>query len=321
MNSVNKKNIAILMGGESVERKISIKSGEHFFSNLNLNQYNAYKILISEDSEWIVQFDNEIHRINKSDFSINLKNARIQFDAVIILIHGEPAENGELSKYFDSLNIPYSCCNEEVSLLTFNKFNCNNFLRKENFNVPQSANNALKIENFRFPCIVKPTTSGSSFGVSKVNSKNELNKAIELAKTYSNEYVIEEFISGREICCAIHDFDDNKLTSLPLTEVISENEIFDYNAKYLGESKEITPANIDTNLKIAIEKEAKKAYLKLKLKGVVRFDFIVKENKPYIIEVNTIPGFSKESIVPQMIKASNRKISDFISKVLNTILR
>jgi len=194
-------------------------------------------------------------------------------------------------------------------------------LRKKNFNVPQSTNNAQKIENFRFPCIVKPTTSGSSFGVSKVNSKQELNKAIEFAKKYSTQYVIEEFILGREICCAVHDLDDNNLTSLPLTEVISENEIFDYNAKYLGESKEITPANIDANLKTEIEKVAKKAYLKLKLKGIIRFDFIVKENKPYIIEVNTIPGFSKESIVPQMIKASNQKISDFISKILNNILR
>ena len=320
MKPVNKKNIAILMGGESVERKISIKSGEHFFSNLNLNEYNAYKILISESSKWTVKIENKIHQINKSNFSLKLKNTIIHFDAVIILIHGEPAENGELSKYFDSLNIPYSCCNEESSLLTFNKFNCNNFLRTENFNVPKSTNNLKKIEKFKFPCIVKPTTSGSSFGVSKVNSKEKLNEAIKHAKKYSNQYVIEEFISGREICCAVHDL-DNTLISLPLTEVISENEIFDYNAKYLGESKEITPANIDTNLKTEIENIAKNAYLKLKLKGIVRFDFIVKENKSYIIEVNTIPGFSKESIVPQMIKASNQKINDFISKLLNNILR
>jgi len=321
MNQTNKKNIAILMGGESVERKISIKSGKHFCANLDSNEYNAYKILITEKSEWILKIKDEFHQINKSNFSFKLKNEIIKFDVAIVLIHGEPAENGELSKYFDSLNIPYSCCDEKASLLTFNKFNCNNFLRKENFNVPESNTSISEMKKITFPCIVKPTTSGSSFGVSKVNSKEQLNQGIEHAKKYSNQYIIEEFISGRELCCAVHDIEKNQLTTLPITEIISENEIFDYNAKYLGQSKEITPANIDTDLKKEIEKISEKAYLKLKLKGIVRFDFIIKDKKPYIIEVNTIPGFSKESIVPQMIKSSNQKISDFISKLLNNILR
>ena len=176
MGKIQKKNIAILMGGESVERKISIKSGEHFYSNIDSSKYNSYKILISKKSKWIVNFKNQTYPIEKSNFSFKEENKIIKFDAAIILIHGEPAENGELSKYFDSLNIAYSCCNEQVSLLTFNKYNCNNFLREHNFDVPKSSTDILEIENFTFPCIVKPTSSGSSFGVSKLNSKEELNK-------------------------------------------------------------------------------------------------------------------------------------------------
>ena len=162
--------------------------------------------------------------------------------------------------------------------------------------------------------------SGSSFGVTKVNFKNDLTNAVEHAKKYSNQFIIEEFIEGREICCAVHDLEDGKLTSLALTEIISENEIFDYNAKYNGQSKEITPANLNVKLSLEIKNIAKKAYSKLNLKGIVRFDFILREETAYIIEVNTIPGFSKESIVPQMIKASNQKIPDFVSKVLNKVL-
>ncbi len=320
MISTNKKNIAILMGGTSVEREISIKSGEHFFSNLNLDEFNAYKIFLSEDPEWLVRFQDKTYKINKTDFSFYINDEVIRFDAAIILIHGEPAENGELSKYFDSLNIPYNCCNEHSSLLTFNKYNCNSFLRTENFNVPKSIINSLNIENFNFPCIVKPTTSGSSFGVTKVNFKNYLTSAVEHAKKYSNKFIIEEFIEGREICCAVHDLEDGKLTSLALTEIISENEIFDYNAKYLGESKEITPANLDEKLSLEIKTIAEKAYSKLNLKGIVRFDFILRDEIAYIIEVNTIPGFSKESIVPKMIKASNLEIKDFVSKLLNRII-
>jgi D-alanine-D-alanine ligase len=313
------KNIAILVGGESVERTISIKSGENFFENLDTKKYSGYLILVNNLDDDFYCLKDQI-KIDKSDFSLEKNGEKIQFDATVILIHGAPGETGELCSYFESLNIPYSSSNLIASKLTFDKKKCNDYLKNKGFTVPNSKINEKLNTNIKYPCIVKPINSGSSFGVSKVNSQSKLNGAIKLAKKYATNYIIEEFIDGRELTCAVHNFSKEKLITLPLTEIISHNEIFDYDAKYLGQSNEITPANLEEKVTVKIKNIATKAYELLKLNGIVRFDFIVKKGKPYIIEVNTIPGFSKESIVPQMIKKSETNIKDFISTAVDKII-
>ena len=313
------KNIAILVGGESVERTISIKSGENFFENLDTTKYSGYLILVNNLDDDFFCLKNQI-KIDKSDFSIEKNGKKIQFDASVILIHGPPGETGELCSYFESLNIPYSSSNLIASKLTFDKKKCNDYLKNKGFTVPNSKINEKLNTNIKYPCIVKPINSGSSFGVSKVNNQSKLNEAIKLAKKYATNYIIEEFIDGREFTCAVHNFSKENLITFPLTEIISYNEIFDYNAKYLGQSNEITPANIEEKVADKIKNIASKAYETLKLNGIVRFDFIVKKGIPYIIEVNTIPGFSKESIVPQMINKSETNIKDFISMAVDKII-
>ena len=278
-----------------------------------------YLILVNNLDDDFFCLKNQI-KIDKSDFSLEKNGKKIQFDASVILIHGPPGETGELCSYFESLNIPYSSSNLIASKLTFDKKNCNDYLKNKGFAVPNSKINEKLNRNIKYPCIVKPINSGSSFGVSKVNNQSKLNGAIKLAKKYATNYIIEEFIDGRELTCAVHNFSKENLITFPLTEIISYNEIFDYNAKYLGQSNEITPANIEEKVAVKIKNIATKAYETLKLNGIVRFDFIVKKGIPYIIEVNTIPGFSKESIVPQMIKKSETNIKDFISMAVDKII-
>lgn len=314
-----KKKIAILIGGDSVEKNISINSGENFYKNLDTQKYSGYLILFKKN-EWNLINTKDHKKIDKKDFSFIENGQKIKFDAVIILIHGKPGETGELCSYFETLKIPYSSTNEKVSRLTFNKKKCNDFLRNKGFTVPYSIMNEKSDSNIKYPCIIKPINSGSSFGVSKIELESNLNTAIKLAKEYSNDFMIEEFILGRELTCAVHNFSNNKVYALPITEIISKNEIFDYKAKYLGQSNEITPAKIDKKLENEIKKISKKAYKTLNLNGIVRFDFIVKKNTPYIIEVNTIPGFSKESILPKMIEADGKSVKNFISEAIEKII-
>lgn len=314
-----KKNIAILVGGDSIENKISVKSGENFYKNLNTKKYSGYLIL-AEKHEWNVINTKTYKKIHKKDFSFIKNGQKVRFDAAIILIHGSPGETGELCSYFESLKIPYSSSNEKASKLTFNKKKCNDFLRDKGYSVPYSLINKKSDPNIKYPCIVKPINSGSSFGVSKINEENRLDEAIKLAKKYGKDFMLEEFIQGRELTCAVYNCLNDKINTLPITEIISKNEIFDYKAKYLGQSKEITPANIEKKLENKIKKIAKQAYKTLNLNGIVRFDFIVKKNIPYIIEVNTIPGFSKESIVPQMIIANKKSIKKFITELIEKII-
>ena len=203
-----KKTIAILVGGNSVEKSISVKSGENFYKNLNTQKYSSYLILC-QGNEWHVINKRPYKKINKKDFSFFENDKKITFDIVIILIHGSPGETGELCSYFESLKIPYSSSNEKASQLTFNKKKCNDFLRNKSYPVPYSIINKKSDSNIKYPCIVKPINSGSSFGVSKINSENKLNEAIKLAKKYSKDFMIEEFIEGREITCAVHNFSKN----------------------------------------------------------------------------------------------------------------
>ncbi|MAZ58243.1 MAG: D-alanine--D-alanine ligase A [Flavobacteriales bacterium] len=308
------KNIAILMGGTSKEKEISLKSAETIYQNIDKKKYNAYKVLCLKNTLFKVIVNKKQITINNTDFSFKLNGLRVNIDKVFMMIHGVPGENGELCEYFEKQNIPYTSCNEQVSRLTFNKFQCNQYLSSIGYKVPKSSIHTTNYTK-KYPCIVKPSCSGSSFGVSKVYNQKEMKHAIEDAKTHDNEIIIEEFIDGRELTCGVFRTIED-IQSLPITEIISENDIFDYDAKYNGKAVEETPAHINKGIQEKVHEISKKVYKDMKLSGIVRIDFIVQTKTPYIIEINTVPGFSTESIIPKMLKCANINITEFITQQL-----
>lgn len=310
-------NIAILMGGTSNESLISLKSANTILKHIDKKKYNAYKILCKNINQFYAIINSKKIKLEVENFSFSFNNQIIKFQKVFMIIHGAPGETGELCGYFESLNIPYTSCDEQTSKLTFNKLKCNHYLNQLNYKVPSSIiyKSNCKIN---FPCIVKPSCSGSSFGISKVSKKEDLLYAIQLGKQYGKEIIIEKFITGTEVTCAVYK-SKNNIKTLPITEIVSENEIFDYDAKYNGKAKEITPARIEKKISEKIKNISKNIYIDLSLKGIIRIDFIINKTTPYIIEINTIPGFSEESIVPKMLKCANIDIMDFISEQIENI--
>ena len=319
------KNIAVVMGGYSLEREISLKSGSIALQYLDASKYNLFKIII-DNNGWFLYHNNQEIAIDKNDFSANFNNSKISFDGVFIAIHGKPGENGELQNYLDKLEIPYNTSSEKAAQLSFDKGKCNSFLRTKGLNCANSIiltdNNNLEIDkiisSIGLPCFVKPNGNGSSFGISKVNSKNDLIPAIEKAFKHDQTILIESFLDGIELTCGIHNFDEN-LYTFPITEIISENEFFDYQAKYEGKSKEITPANITKELAKKVSDITKIAYKILDLNGIARIDFIIVDNQPFIIEANTVPGLSKESIIPQQAECAGISLSQLFNQSIEKL--
>ena len=311
------ENIAILIGGFSEEKEISLKSGSTIYNHIDKSKYNAYKVLCVKKTEFKVIYADKQIKVENSNFSFIIKNKKIKLHKVFMMIHGDPGENGELCKFFEEKNIPYTSCNTKISQLTFNKFKCNNHLTALGYKVPKSNIFQGQLE-IPFPCIIKPACSGSSFGISKAYNLNQLKNAIKEAKKYDNEIIIEEFIDGREFTCGVLSL-NSTITTLPITEIISQNDIFDYDAKYNGNAREETPAKINENEKNKIESISKNIYNDLKLSGIIRIDFIMHNQIPYVIEINTVPGFSEESIVPQMLKCANISIKNFITSELQRL--
>ena len=309
------KNIAILTGGDSAEYDISILSANTVLQKLNSELFNTYIIHLKNDKFTVLINKIKID-IEKSNFTFELENKRISFDAIFIALHGSPAENGLIQPYFDKLNIPYTSCNAKVSALTFNKYECNKKLKELGFNCAASylyINGDDIIENdiidsVKLPCFVKPNEAGSSFGISKVKKKEDLKKAIKIALRHDAKVLIEQFIDGIEISCGVYN-NKNNIQVLPITEIVTENEFFDYQAKYKGESQEITPARISKKITNKIQKLTADIYKKMDLSGICRIDYIIMNKKPFIIEINTIPGLSKNSIIPKQVKSANLKLS------------
>mgnify|MGYP002637667663 FL=1 len=309
------KNIAILTGGDSAEYDISILSANTVLKHLNPELFKAYIIHLKNDKFTVLIKEIKID-VDKSNFTFKVKNKRIFFDAIFMALHGSPAENGLIQPYFDNLNIPYTSCNAKVSALTFNKYECNKKLKELGFNCATSflykkENNIVEqeiIDCVKLPCFVKPNGSGSSFGISKVKKKEDLTKAINSALQHDNKVLIEQFIDGIEISCGVCT-NKNNTQALPITEIVTENEFFDYQAKYEGKSQEITPARISKKLTIEVQKLTTDIYKAMELSGICRIDYIIMNEKPYIIEINTIPGFTEESIIPQQVKSANLKLS------------
>ena len=310
--------IAILTGGDSAEYNISLLSVKTVLKHLNTTKYKGI-IVHLKNGEYTI--DNQ--KINTSDFSYIKGNAKIKFDKIFIALHGPPAENGLIQDYFDSINLPYSSCNAKISALTFDKFECNITLTKLGF---RCANSVLIYSNKKFseteiidkvglPCFVKPNGAGSSYGISKVTKKAALSKALKDAFLHDHKVIIESFINGTEVSCGVY-FDGKQANALPITEIVSENDFFDYEAKYEGKSQEITPARISNQLTSEIQTTTIDIYKKMNLSGICRVDFIIQNDKPYILEINTIPGLSEESIIPKQLKVANISLSEIFDLLL-----
>ncbi|CAL1519615.1 D-alanine--D-alanine ligase [Chitinophaga sp. MM2321] len=327
-----KKNIALVAGGYSGEYVISVQSAVTIEKNLDSSKYAVYKIIITKEGWHYTGADGSVQEIDKNDFSLTLAGKKIKFDAVFIGIHGTPGEDGRLQGYFEMLDIPFTSCGMVTSALTFNKSYCNKVVTAfGNVNVSksvhvfreQSHDTAQILQQLRLPVFVKPAEGGSSIGMSKVKTAEELPAAIEKAFKEDSQVLIEEFIKGRELTIGLYRANGN-ITVLPITEVVSSKEFFDYEAKYTpGVSNEITPAPVADDITKLVQQTAAALYDKLNCKGIVRIDFIYEEasSKLYFLEVNTMPGQSENSLVPQQVRAAGKTLQEFYGVLLEECMK
>lgn len=318
-----KKNIAILMGGYSSEFEISIQSGNVVYKHIDKDLYNAYRVHITKDSWFFVDDHNQKHPIDKNDFSLTLEGTKITFDAAFNIVHGTPGEDGLLQAYFELIGIPQTACDFYQAALTFNKRDCISTLKP--YGIPTATNYFLNkgdaingediLNTVGLPCFVKANKAGSSYGVSKVKSEEELIPAIELAYREDDEIIIESFLSGTEVSVGVITY-KGKDTVLPITEIVSENEFFDYEAKYLGKSQEITPARLSEEDTKKVQDLALKIYQILKMKGFSRSEYIFHDGEPHFVEMNTNPGFSEASILPQQALAAGISLKDLLTNTI-----
>jgi D-alanine-D-alanine ligase len=285
-------------------------------------------IIMIKGSEWYWEDQKgRYHNIDKNDFTLITDDLKVRFDAVFIAIHGTPGENGQLQGYLDMLKIPYSSCDAFCSALTFNKQACKLFLKEYNIAMAdailvrknEKPDPSVFVKKLGMPCFVKPNDSGSSFGVSKVKKSEDLPDAINKAFRESDEVLIEAFMKGREVACGVVKTGAKTLV-LPVTEIISKNEFFDYEAKYSnGKSEEVTPARMPSDITGEVQRLSSLIYDLLGCKGIVRVDFIVIGNKPFFLEINSVPGMTEESLVPQQAKAAGILLSDLYGMVLEDL--
>lgn len=320
------RTIAIVAGGDSSEYEISVKSAKEVLALIS-SKYDARLIMIRGNAWYWEDPKGRRFSVDKNDFSLNTDDRKIRFDAVFIAIHGTPGENGLLQGYFDMMQIPYTSCSAFCSALTFNKQACKLYLK--DYGIPMAENVLFRRETMPdpdtiisrtgLPCFVKPNDSGSSFGVSKVKSRDELPAAIEAAFRESREVMVEAFMNGREIACGVAKIKGKTLV-LPLTEIISMNEFFDYEAKYTsGKSKELTPADLPGELTNRIQELSSEVYDILGCKGIVRVDFIVVNSNPFFLEINTVPGMTMESIIPKQAKAAGIDLGELYAMVIEDL--
>jgi D-alanine-D-alanine ligase len=321
------KNIAVLMGGYSHEWKISLKSGAVIAQNLDSHLYKIYPVAILTEGWYYKNAASTRYDIDKNDFSLSIDGEKITFDCCYNTVHGTPGEDGKLQALLELLNIPQTSCDSYQSALTFNKRDCIAVLKPWNIttgthmyiNQGDTIDEEIIARNIGLPCFVKANRSGSSFGVSKVYKVEEMNAALETAFEVDDEIIIESFLDGVEVSVGAYQIGDEIKVLLP-TEIVSENDFFDYEAKYQGKSKEITPARIKDENTEAVQQTTRRIYQVLKLKGLARADFIFHDGVPHFIEINTNPGMSEESIVPQQLTASGLILKNVLTEIIeNTI--
>ncbi len=318
---MKKKNIALFCGGDSSEREVSLNSGASMAPHIDSSKYDIYLIDIQGIAWNYTAPDGAICPVDKNDFSLTVDGRKIPLDYALILIHGTPGEDGKLQGYLDMMGVPYSSCGVVSSVLTFDKMTCKRAVAGEGIPLareiqvhdPLLVDPTAVVEMLGLPLFVKPNASGSSFGVTKVKHIEELIPALQLALTESDSALIEEFLEGREFGCGVM-VTRAKAYVFPITEIVSKNDFFDYQAKYTpGMSDEITPADIPAELAGKVQKLALRAYRACGCRGVVRVDFIVRDGDPYMVEINSIPGMSSGSIVPKQIAAAGMTLTDFFN--------
>ena len=322
------KNIAIIMGGYSSEYQISLKSGGMVYDTLDRNKYTPYAIHIFKN-KWVYVTENgEETPVNKDDFSILIDGKKVTFDCVFNAIHGSPGEDGFMQGYFKLLDIPQTSCSMYQAALTFNKRDLLATLKPfgiktaESFylNLGYTVDEDAIVEKVGLPCFVKANKAGSSFGISKVYKTEDLKTAIENSFEEDDEIIIEQFLDGVEVSVGVISY-KGETKVLPITEIVSENDFFDYQAKYEGKSQEITPARISEYYKDKVITEAKRIYEILKMSGFTRSEFIFKNHEPYLLEVNTVPGLTKESILPQQAAAAGISLEDLFANAIEEAIR
>ncbi len=317
-------NIAIFSGGDSSEFEISVKSANQVKKWLELAGHSCFLVEVKK-GHWTVLFEDQRVPLDKNSFSVKLNRKVISFDFIWNTIHGTPGEDGKLQGCFDMAGIPYNCSNHLSSALTFNKYTCKSFLMHHRVLTPEACLVKRKLEPdleaiaevVGFPCFVKPNSGGSSFGVAKVVRFEELKPALDEALLEDSEAIVERYIKGTEVTCGLMKTED-KFTVFPITEIIPKNEFFDYEAKYTeGKAEEITPARIPIGLAGQCEDLAKKIYDLTDCSGMIRSDFIIKGNQIYFLELNSIPGMSEESIIPQQVEKAGLKVEEVLQRIIN----
>jgi len=325
-----KRKVAVIYGGDSSETDISVMSGKYVAANIDRERYDVYEVFI-KGYEWSLCDGNcesvvKTATVDKTDFSVTIGNRRHKFDIAYIMIHGTPGENGLLQGYLEMMGIPFTTCSSYVSALTFNKYSCKRFLKdtgilmaddvylrsSESFSVDEI------IERLGLPLFVKPTGGGSSFGVTKVRERGELPKAIESAFLESSSVLIEEAIEGRELTEGAFS-SKGKLVMLPVTEIVSHNDYFDYDAKYLGKSDEICPAPIKDETAGRVSEVTATIYRHFGCKGLIRADYILKGDEIYFLELNTVPGMTRMSLVPKQVETAGIDMKDFFNTLLDEL--
>ena len=322
------KHIAIVAGGDSSEVVVSLKSANGIKSFIDETKYKTTIVTIIGD-EWLAKVsDTKSYVIDKNDFSYTVNGEKQKFDFAYITIHGTPGENGILQGYFDLIGLKYSCCGVLAAALSFNKFACNQYLKNFGAKVASSmlvspgatVNPADVVANLGLPCFIKSNVGGSSFGVTKVKEEAQILPAIDKAFAEGGDVIIESFLKGTEITCGMYKTHE-KTVVFPITEVVPENEFFDYDAKYNGQVSEITPARISDELTKQVQEETKKYYGILGCKGIVRIDYIITEDGvPHVLEANTTPGMTPTSFIPQQVRAAGIDIKDVMTDIIENKL-
>ena len=333
------KKIAVIYGSDSSEWEVSCRSGVFTASQIDRERFDIYEIFARFGSWSLVAYsENGGDRVElaedarpqvcKDDFSVCIDGRKVKFDYAYVMQHGTPGENGLMQGYLEMLGIPQSSCSAFVSAMTFDKFSCKNYLKDVDFvrcardmfirkgeldaTLPQRI-----VENLGLPVFVKPTDSGSSFGVTKVKDIKDFDEAFRLAFSEGKTVLVEEAVPGRELQCAVYRGSNGELKALPVIEIVSENEFFDYDAKYNGKSQEICPARISAAERELIQEASRKIYARLDCSGVVRIDFILDGEELYFLEINTIPGMTAASLVPKMVRTAGMRITDFLNEVID----
>lgn len=323
----HKPNIALVTGGYSGEAKISIQSATQVMKNIDTGKFNVYKVIIRRD-KWEYDDGKHRHAIDKNDFSAKVKGRKIRFDAVFLVLHGSPGEDGHLQGYFEMIGMPCTSSNLITSAITFNKEVCKLVLRKHNIAMAESVvllkdelkNTGEILNKVGLPCFIKPNNGGSSIGVSKVARKEELKPALKKAFAEDDEIIIEKYISGTEITCGVVNY-KGKVCALAVTEIVSKNHFFDFDAKYESKTtQEITPARISRTRYDECMRLSETIYKLLRCRGMIRIDYILSNNTLNLLEVNTIPGLTEKSLLPQQASYRGIKTKELFSDVIEKCL-